>query len=761
MKRKLMCVVLAAAMLIGVCVPSAFAADAPIAVTATADANTDDNTGADGRILLYTNQAKASAGYRKFGYLSFDLSGLDVAENEVVTKVELKLYAVNKSDSNISKLAFYNVSSTWSESALTWANQPLKSDIETSTADPVAFGYPKTAPAVEYDYNNSISTYSGAYSDEYLANAAERVIDVTEMYKTQIQSNTQNTAFSLMMAPKGNNSSSMSTISIVSKEYTVDTGKHPKLEITTEVIRDLAVKATTPAASSEKVNPNEDIVIEFNNALGEVSANDIALTCDGASVALEDSDIAVTGNVLTISKDLETYSNYTVTLSADFGDAYGQKLGEPYSFAFKTVGDSQSCTVTVKADASIVYNADPNEEYNSASLITQPTDAKIYAAKTGAGYWRYALYKFDISNVPTDKPLEKVIFTFVSESINANVPVNWYVVPNGTWDDTTNEGKEALNLDYYMEVNSAVTVDPNIAASVIVPFSGGSSERLSAQVDITAAVREARAAGKTELTLAHCYSWAHNMYTKEASSAYRPAVVATYDNIPAIKVLSSNPANGGIMQGVEGPIKLTLTTDVTESDAQTYIKLLNNKNGEVAADIFYNDKTRLVTITPADNLDSFASYKVVFNAGLTDAYGASIAAPTQAIVFTSGTPLEISDIKITSDASAGYDEAVNLSSYSAGDSITAIAKLANNSSANQDAVLIIALYNQDNSMIAVQRSDDIDDGYVSAFDQEEISVTLTVPANAVSTYVKAFFWDNYTNLRPLCRSKDITQTSAQ
>jgi len=365
---------------------------------------------------------------------------------------------------------------------------------------------------------------------------------------------------------------------------------------------------------------------------------------------------------------------------------------------------------------------------------------------------RYVLYKFDLSEIDSTKSVVNAVFRWTNQA-KGNATIKILQVPNGTWTDKTTLAADIADNDYYNVVAAAA------ANGVIYETKedfGSSYTIKTLTADLSGAVSKAIAAGDDYITFAFTTSGTHNFFTNGDANNYndRPLLTLSLAD-PSFGVVKAEPAKGGVMNGVNAPIKLTLATTI-DNDFATgdYIKLIN-ADDESEADINITANGSSLTLTPASDLAERTDYKVVLVSGFADAFGNVLESDKVITTFASGTALDFYDIKFTADESPIYDEVTEIESYVAGDSVTAVAKFNNNSGTDLDAVMLIAVYGADNSLIAV----DVAGGTACApaNTETQYAKTITVPGDAADTYIKAFIWTDLEDIRPICEEAIINQ----
>lgn len=775
MKKRIIAAIMTVLM-IAMSMPQFVMADTsePLKFVATADAMvyngkySETSYGTTTSTALADNLYWGSTTPTRYYYYAFDLSGLTLASNEVISSAKVKLALANSKAQaeGTANMYIWNVDSTWNEAEITYSNQPLAHENDKQNTDVIT-----ATPDLIYPY---VSSGKGQADPITASTFTAYEFDISSLVRDYVNG-ARAVPFSVAMQIKMN-SSSLSAYAVTKETLSSQTGTGAfvtYIEVSKETLQEFSITSTTPADDATAVDVTEDITVTFSNSLDEdtVSASDITITNANGTVALADEDISVSGNTITISKELERYTDYTITIS-NISDTYGQSLSTPYSFSFSTnlAPDASASLIPIAGDIAIDYVKESatwtpaQYRLNQASSANaKPNDDK---PNHSSGSTRYILIKLDISDVDGTKTLRDVAFSYTKTSAGMLQNASVYVVPNGniewtkasdfclgvdtaydyTADSAAFNARQTAIETYYNQVTAAMT-ESNLLDKCDIDAAANTTRT----VDITSAVLAAKANAENYITL--CIVGSDTTTIAGGKHTTYPMTVSAIQETPSFGVVSSSPANGGVMAGVNKPIELALATNITEA-TKGYIKLLKaSDESMVTADVTINNNK--VTITPS-LLDDNTAYKVVFEAGLADTFGNTVTANTVALTFTSGIPFGVEPLKFTLDQSPVYTTATEAASYTAGDRVTAVSVVTNNSSDSRDAKIFIALYdNNTNTLLSVSAVEGTIpcDGTAVQF-----SASIDVPETAKGTCLKAFFWDvTNDSLAPLCVSKTIGQ----
>ncbi|MBQ4630616.1 MAG: DNRLRE domain-containing protein [Clostridia bacterium] len=692
------------------------------------DAKKNLNTEKDGYNWCYANTAT----YSTPTYYSFDLP--EIPEGETVTKAMFKVHfmdTTNVAGATTYQFRFYPVNASWDQTTLTFNTQPL-----TMTGK-----FPDYEPALTYDIPKGAKNSSTEYDiaplvRQYLASGAD--YDFSFAILTYIANGTTNGAANIYSLENA------------------DSSLHPTLTLTTDSIPGFSFESVS-VEDGATIAPTDDVTFSFNNEVdpASVSASDFSVKdFAGNPVEIAEGDFSVSGTNVILSKDLAPYDAYTVSLSG-VADIYGQEFAGSASVSFVTDGgDNLVESNIILKDSVKMTNSNGTISFEAAS---QSANLGKYAYPKNSSNKQigYIVFRFDLSSLDTTKNLAGVNFKWVND-YDWKGTLNVYEVPYGEWTQPS-EADEAYYQAVESAVESAVGDASNLAASY--PFDYGNKRgSYEAIVDVTEKINDAIANEQTGIAFTFVYDskdtiYTHNIYN-EKDSRYLPALMCT-STTPTFDVIQSTPAKGGVMDGIIEPVEMTLATALTDETATAdYIKLVKASNGdEVNATISYENGK--LTVTPSAELEERTAYQIVFKAGLEDTFGNVVAEDKIVNSFKTSTALEFFGIKITNELTPVYDTCVEIENYTANTDVTAVAKIKNNSSSDLDAVMLIAIYGEDHTLIAADLTGGID--CAPANDETQFSKTITVPEDASATYIKAFIWDNVNTIRPIFEHALINQ----
>lgn len=498
---------------------------------------------------------------------------------------------------------------------------------------------------------------------------------------------------------------------------------------------------------SSVVNPvtaSDPLEFVFSNPVAPSSvttANFVVTNLAGENVDVSANEIEVAGATVRLKKTWDAYGRYSVSFSG-ISDVYGQSLTESCSTNFDIVATGTPVI------------ASPLDTYlikNDATKIYEGKSANYYRLNAKQGY---VLYKFDISTIDKNKAVAGADFKFTSNRTSGTKSIQVLVVPNGTWTDMTT--LTSSYDQYYTVVDAAAQSDASIIDTVTHNFSENAIQ--TSVADVSSAIIEAINNNSSYVTFAfYDPDTTHSFYTKNCTTeAYRPSL--TIEQVePSFDAITTVPEKCGVMDGVNLPIEVTLATSIPEEYANdTFINLVDSVTGNTAdVDVVVNGSK--LTVIPTSDLSEHREYKLVIKAGTQDAFDNTNTVDKVIHRFTTGTALEFYDIKFTSDASPVYDSVSEITSYTANSKVTAVAKVVNKSGTDLDAIMIIALYGSDNTLISV----DAVGGPFSAPKNQttQYAKTISVPAGVNGTYIKAFVWDDLVRIRPICEHKPIDQAN--
>lgn len=692
----------------------------------------------DTRMRIYTNVDKSATSNRGILYYTFQIP--DIPQGQTITNASFKLWIKFAQPSNASfRLRFYKVdANSWSEDTLTWNNQPLAiataADVG-ETAPPYTYtAYPKASPDMEFAITG-------------VNDRIEYTFDIAPMIRNFLASgNSQDRKFSFAVTPwicpNGAPYTSNLYMWVVHRDAK-DIEQRPALTLTTDEVQAFSVTTVTPEDGTT-VSDNSDVTFNFNNTVdsSSVSGEDFNVTnLNGEKIDITDNDITVSGSTITLSKTWNAYDFYRVSISG-VSDMYGQSLSGSYTTSFDVSDESTSSNAASLPVFGIYTKGITNIHENDSG--------KVY------GKERYVLYKFDLSSVDSSASVINAEFKWTSQR-DGKTTIKVRQVPNGSWTDRVSLDKDLGSDGYFELLDAAMKSDACIVDEIEHNF-GSSYSIKTHTADVSAAVSKALYSNESPkyITFAFTDTSTHNFYNNlsTTNSAYRPKLTVT-QGTPSFNAITASPSKGGFMDGVCSPIEVNLATVIADGYASSdYIELIN-VSSDTAADVDIKVAGSKLTVTPLVDLNERSEYKLVLKSGIKDVFDNVLSADKIISRFTTGTALEFYDIKFTSDASPIYDSMSEITSYLSGSEVTAVAKVDNKSGSDLDAIMIIALYDSDNSLITVNAVG----GPFSAPKNQttQYAKTISVPSNASGTYIKAFIWNDLEHIRPIYGDEVINQ----
>ncbi len=648
----------------------------------------------------------------RIGYMKFDLTG-KIPQGQAIGSATLKFYLRNASSWGAATRAlkfFATPSNGWEESTLTWNNAPITR----------AYAQGNTPDATK-----SITVTN---SMPYTLMTA----DVSSIALSQYSGSSPHVSFVTYIENGG------ADFRIASKEDTEGDYK-AVLEITTIDIPQLSLNSVTPTDNSSEVHPADSVKAVFSNNIDSNSVTTdgiiITNTDDNQVASLQVSDISVVDNEIIISKILEPYTNYTVTLKDGIQDIYSQSLENDYSFSFRTGMNVVELQSTVIADTAI-YSDNPDSNYGSSETYstTQYLSSK------------YGYIKLSIPTVPTGKPIKNI--TVSAYITGATTNVSMYKVNNEAWSEST--------LTY-----TSHSTDAPIGDSLGTVRSEGSTWRQFDLVIPGDYIQEKITAGESTVSIAFTTGGTRSYASKENSYAlWRPTATLYYDNDPMIKIVSTSPINESQGASLSTNIELNFQTDMDATTVNSqYINIINESNGQLVSitndEITYDSSSKKAVINLLNDLGSYTQYSVVLKSGLKDLYSNTLASDKNVLTFTTGDALEVDGIKITDNLNDSYDVVTELQSFTAGATIRAITKVTNTTSTSKPGVIIIALYDSSNNLIDISLAGG--EGSFGANTTSETSTQILVPSDApVGSTIKGMLWNGIDTIRPLSNAKVIS-----
>lgn len=511
--------------------------------------------------------------------------------------------------------------------------------------------------------------------------------------------------------------------------------------------------------NGDTIGVNDGISFTYSNPVDPASvtpADFVVKNFADEAIAISDSDIVVSGNTVTLKKTWDSYSAYTVSLSG-IADVTGQTVSESSSVSFKTsinTANIESNEIMIKDSQWWTYDHLGSGAKYYEGAAQNKTNGYTFPRGADVKQNGYAVYRFELPQISEGKVLSSAVLSYWYK-YDYVVTDKWFAVPFGTW--TEPSGKD-WNNEYVAAVESAAS-NPDYVGTY---SSNSTSNRIdNAVVDVTGAISKTLAAGESGVALTfHGGDSQGNTYNRflyhELNAGYEPTLII--NTVPAeIAAVSSTPEKGGKMTDMNSPVEMVLATTIEDGYATSdYVKLINNVTGlAVDAQVDYDKTTGKLTVTPESDLVQRTMYKVVLKAGIQDVYGTTLSADKTITAFTTGVSLEYSAIKFTSEETPLYDSCAVIDSYTAGSSVTAVARIANSTSKDYDAVMIIALYDENDELIDL----DVYGGVsaVPAHDEVQFSKAITVPTDVSDTTIKAFIWDGFDYIRPMLEHNSINQ----
>lgn len=719
-----------AVMLIITTLPTISFADGPIVIDAYADVIVQadkpwqyDYAKDKGEASFWNAVGASAVTNRANIYYAFDVP--EIPDGHVVESAIFSVYMKTPAMSNDGDhMRFYLVDKNWESASVCFKEQPLT--IETADTSKDKYMYPVGAPDMTY--------VTGAISDYQKVD-----IDIAPLLNKYLAKGNRDVRFSFLMASYC--ATQTNTFWVKTKENS-DASLRPTLTINTEALTDLSLVSSTPENGST-IDVDDAVSFTFNYNIDESSVTPDDFTVvdfAGENVAVSDSEIAVSGTTVSLNKLWNAYESYSVTLTG-VADKYGQEYASSCTVNFNT-GSSSDTTKTSVAAKNVISMKLSGDSVN---VIDGTGVSNV------SGTERLVVYRFDLSQVDSSKILTDAEFSWWEYCDTAR-NVNVTVVPAGTWSNASD-----ITVDYYNSVASAMDDSSNVADTVYMPFGPGYS-RENGVANVTSAVDNALQ-NDEQVAFAFTYRWTDNYYTNYYSE-YAPSLNLTLVS-PSFDVIEAIPSKGGEMDGTASPVVMSMaTTLVNTDDNLAKVKLVRvYDDEEIEANVSFDIASNKLTVTPVGSLEERLNYKVIFESGLEDTFGNTLTSDKVATVFTCGTALECFAIKFTNELTPVYDTCVEIGNYTANSSVTAVAKIKNNSSEDLDAVMIVALYDGDDSLISVDAYDG--QSYAPANDETQYSKTITIPQNVTGTKVKAFIIDGLDSLRPLVKNGILYQANQQ
>lgn len=624
---------------------------------------------------------------------------------------------------------------------------------------PVPYGTWTSADDVTADYIASVkaaddsANYVGsAVQEEKNRAAEEHTANVTKAVQDAVASGSSKVALSFNWSTGW-----YTTLRLMYNEAAAS--KEPKLTVKYRVVGvpEMLLKSVS-VNNGDTIDTNDSITFTYSNAIdaSEVSPENFVVTnFAGESVSISDSDISVSGATVTINKTWDSHSAYEVA-AVNITDLAKQTLASAGSVSFKTGADS-SATQTVKVGVkdTQAWNASSNEYMCQASSGSESD--YFFPKNTDNFQDGYIVYRFELPSIGAGMTVSSATLKYW-HNYDWMGTDNWFVVPFGDW----TEPSTVWNTEYVDAVNAAADKYTYVGG---VTYDNGNVRKIAAlEVDISSAINAALAVGEDKIALTfHGGDYNTKTYTRtlynEGNTDYAPELIINYTS-PEFAVVSATPEKGETMNGIGSSVEMTLATTLADESEDykyaDYIKLVNaSNNSEVAAEVIFDAASGKLTVNPSADLAERTLYKVVFKAGLKDAYGNVLADDKTATAFTTKTGLEFYGIKFTAEESPVYDDCIEIESYTANSSVTAVAKVKNGSSKDLDAVMIIALYGEGDELIAVDAIGGV--SCAPANEETQYAKSISVPEKAEKTKIKAFMWDGLDNIRPAFDCVEVSQ----
>lgn len=488
---------------------------------------------------------------------------------------------------------------------------------------------------------------------------------------------------------------------------------------------------------------NDDLVLEFTNPVDETTVTSNMFTVKnlaGENEAVQESEITVSGNKIILNKGWEGYGYYEVAFNGEIKDIYNQALNVSTSTNFEIGVSTTSSTVTPEPLAYICTG----EGSDTEGAYDTPASQNDYIN----GNKRYTIMQFDIDDVVADKQVIGAELSFYCNDgrkfANFNklacVPEPNFATASGT--DTT-----------YLSIVSGIFGNSSNLIDYTTP---GTSAAGRWTADVSDAVSNVILdANKTEKKITFALYLSTGAWRVYGSSHTNKPTLKLKLAEKSLDAISTLPAKGAAMNGVGDKIELTLAAVLAD---ENYIELRNASNNE-NIEIDVDSDGSKYTIIPKTDLEERTEYLVVLKNGATDKSGEVSVSGGDKVIhrFTSGTALQFKEIKFTDDkAPVSYEDANKIELYASSDAVTAVAEVFNGSSKDLPAIMIIALYDSDGSLVKV----DADAGekyYVPGGETVLYTKTIEVPSDAQNTYIQAFVWSGLENIRPICEHQEINQ----
>ena len=226
----------------------------------------------------------------------------------------------------------------------------------------------------------------------------------------------------------------------------------------------LEVVSSIPEIGSTGFNVFDDVVIEFSNPLKNFKESLVSVKAAGEKA---DCKISAKDNVITISfpEGMDFGTEYTVTLSKDIADIFGDTLGEDLAGSFITMSEQVASSVPVMGDKITAKVINPGTTAIDAVLVVTVVSpdgsSELYTdeVQIPAGKTKDLAVDYDISSAAEGQ----VVTAFVAESLDSlRLLRDVYVTSAGSAASGLNAPANAV-VESVQIVDSVVTVKGSLS----------------------------------------------------------------------------------------------------------------------------------------------------------------------------------------------------------------------------------------------------------------------------------------------------------